>query len=124
MKILLTILCAIMVLFAGGCAAVLFLSSGGMGMIFTGGAFALIPGAVAALNVAVIAALWGRAKVGPPVYMTLVVLDGIVVVLVLLGWLSAGLGDGAINVFSTLLAGGFGLKGYLTYRVSKSPGGA
>lgn len=121
MKVMLTILCAIMVLFAGGCALLLLLSPGGTGMFLSGAAYALIPGVVAALNGAVISALWGSATVGRPVFVTLVVLDAIVVALASFGWIATGFADRDMNVMSALFVGGFGLKGYLTYLVAPRP---
>lgn len=60
MKILLGIFCGLMVLFAGGCALILvaegtYPSGGGMVPL------AAFPAAVAALNVLVLAALFGKA---------------------------------------------------------------
>ena len=60
MKIILAIFCGLMVLFAGGCALMLVFSgvSGSSGAI----PLALIPGSVAALNVLVLLAVFGKSE--------------------------------------------------------------
>lgn len=80
MKIILTILCAIIVLFAGGCALTLVAGSGIGGAIFAA-PFALIPAGLAFLNILVIGALWGKMKVRKGAFLTLVILDALVVLM-------------------------------------------
>ena len=59
MKIILGIMCGLVVLFAGGCAVVLLISQ----MTDSGAAvLALIPGAIAALNVLILMALFGKSQ--------------------------------------------------------------
>lgn len=114
MKILLTILCAVIVLFAGGCALIL-VSPGSYGGIFTAPLAAVIPGGIAALNVLVIAALWGRAKPRGGVFYTLVVLDAVVVAGLGIAWAGMGTGDSELNTLAGLTMGAFAAKGLLTY---------
>lgn len=71
MKTILAILCALVVLFAGGCALVLLFS----GLTSGGLVFALIPGAIAVLNVMVLMALYGKGKPQRQPFYILGVLD-------------------------------------------------
>jgi hypothetical protein len=113
MKIILTILCAIMVLFGGGCAIVL-MGGSGIGGVFNAVGFAALPGGIAALNIAVLMALWGKSKPGSWVFVTLAILDLVVVCAVLLLWASFGLSDPVTNWIAGLTAAAFGAKGILT----------
>ena len=59
MKIILAILCALVVLFAGGCALILTADgsySSGSGIV----ALSVVPGSIAALNVVVLLGMFGR----------------------------------------------------------------
>jgi len=114
MKILLTILCAVIVLFAGGCALILIAPSS-FGGLFAVPLGAVIPGGIAALNVLVIAALWGRAKPRKAVFYTLVVLDALVVAGLGIAWAGMGTGDSELNTLAGLTIGAFAAKGLLTY---------
>lgn len=114
MKILLSILCAIMVLFAGGCSFLLFAGSGFNGM-FDSIPGAAIFGGIAALNVLVLVALWGWGKTRPWVFYTLTVLDALVVVALGIVWASFGTGDRDVNTLGGLLIGAFAAKGLLTF---------
>ena len=71
MKTVLAILCALVVLFAGGCAVVMLFSG------FMGGALALaiIPAAIAVLNVMVLMALYGKGRPQRQPFYILAVLD-------------------------------------------------
>ena len=73
MKIILAILCALVVLFAGGCAVMLLYD----GVTGTSGAIAvaIIPAAIAVLNALVLMAILGRGKAQRPAFYTLAVLD-------------------------------------------------
>lgn len=86
MKTILAILCALVVLFAGGCALLLVFSE------FTGtsGAFlfALIPGAIAALNVLVLMGLYGKGKPQPVAFYILAGLDLVAALLAGIFWSS------------------------------------
>ena len=114
MKIILAILCALMVLFSGGCALILFVGSGFNGM-FQSMPSALIFGGVALLNVLVLAALFGKRKPQPWAFYTLAVLDVLVVLALVLMWSGFGLKDSGINVIGSALIGGFALKAALTF---------
>ena len=113
MKVLLSILCGLIVLFTGGCA---LLAIGGVGItgVLTSGPLALIPGGIAALNIMVLAALWGFGKPNKAVFVTLVVLDALVVVALAAAWTSVGGGDGELNVLASLIIAAFAVKGLLT----------
>lgn len=113
MKILLTILCGLMVLFAGGCA-LLLVGGSGFGGMFQSVPFALIPGGIAVLNLAVLGAMWGIAKPSRAVFITLMVLDALVVLIVLVTWGAFGLADSQVNMLAGLTAGAFAAKGLLT----------
>lgn len=114
MKILLTILCGLMVLFAGGCA-LLGLASAAPFHLLQGSALALIPAGIAGLNILVLGALWGFAKPNRGIFITLVVLDAIVVVIFALSWSWFGLEDPGINLFAAGIIGAFTIKGLLTW---------
>lgn len=120
MKVLLTILCALMVLFAGGCGLLLFTGAGYSGM-FESLPGVLIFGGIAALNVLVLAALWGQARTRPWVFYTLTALDALVVVALGLIWAGFGLRDSEINLLGGLLVGGFAAKGLLTFFYVRDP---
>ena len=113
MKILLTILCGLMVLFAGGCA-LLLVGGSGFGGMFQSVPFALIPGGIAVLNLAVLGAIWGFAKPSRAAFITLMVLDALVVLIILVTWASFGLADSQVNMLAGLTAGAFAAKGLLT----------
>lgn len=67
MRLLLIMLCGLMILFAGGCALVAI----GAG----GGPLAVVPGGIAALNLLVILAAWGRRKPDTLAFAALAILD-------------------------------------------------
>jgi len=113
MKILLTIFCVLMVLFGGGCAIVL-VGGAGIGNALSAAPFALLPGGVAALNIAVLAALWGKARPAKWAFVTLVILDALVVLAILIAWGSFGLSEPALNWMAALTAAAFAAKGILT----------
>ena len=111
MKILLIILCAIMLLFSGGC----FILLGG-----NVGALSLIPLAAAILNGFVLAAIFGWTKAPPVLFYILVVLDIIVAISLGVALVSYGASDPTIYPWGLLLIGGFALKGLLTWLYVKS----
>lgn len=80
MKVLLTILCALVVLFAGGCAVLLVAGSGIGGALFAA-PVALIPGGLAFLNILVIGAIWGKIKARKGAFLALVIIDAFVVLI-------------------------------------------
>jgi hypothetical protein len=119
MKIILGIFCALVVLFAGGCALILLLDGG-----FSGGAgnvpLALIPGSVAVLNVLVLIGMMGKS---PPKRWAFYVLAGVDLLAALaMGAIWAAMGSQmadiavlAVPVIAVLL-----LKAWLTVRVVNS----
>jgi hypothetical protein len=111
MKVLLIILCAIMLLFSGGCVIFLGGSVGGL---------SLIPLGVAVLNGFALAAIFGWAKATRAVFYILVVLDAIAVVGLSVAWAAYGANDPTIVPWGLLLIGGFALKGLLTWLHVKS----
>ncbi len=113
MKILLAILCAIIVLFTGGCALILVTGAGYNGM-FQSFPLALIPAGLALLNVLVIVGLFGRSPPQRWAFYVLAVLDVLVVLTVLSFLLSYGGQDSELNFMAGLFAGAFALKAGLT----------
>ena len=85
MKIILGIMCGLVVLFAGGCAVVLvfaqFTDSGAA-------ALALIPGAIAALNVLILMALFGRSQPQRWAFYVLAGLDVVAAIVMAIFWSS------------------------------------
>ena len=115
MKVLLTIFCGLFILFTGGCALTL-LSGGGGGQLIAAGL-----GLVAALNVVLLAGLWGKGGRWLPAFYILGVADillglvgGLAVLLFQLGQNDYGLGSLAI-----LAAAMFVLKGGFTLYFAK-----
>ena len=85
MKIILGIICALVVLFAGGCAVILVLAE----FSDTGAApLALIPGGIAALNVLVLMALFGKSQPQRWAFYVLAALDVIGVIIMAIFWTS------------------------------------
>lgn len=86
MKIILGIICGLVVLFAGGCAVMLAASglSGDSGAV----AFALIPGGIAALNVLVLMALFGKSQPQRWALYVLAVLDVLGAIIMAIFWSS------------------------------------
>ena len=111
MKVILTIFCILVILFAGGCT--LMLSNAG------GGVASVIPLVIVGLNLAVIAALWGFGRPAKWVFVILAILDAIVVLLVLAFWASAGWGDPSLDMLTLLTAVAFAAKGALSIAVLK-----
>ncbi len=112
MKIILTIMCACIILFGGGCAALLV--SSGVDQL------ALLPLALVALNLAVLAALYGWANMPAwPLY----ILAGIDLILAVGAGIVVGYsfkdvgGAAAIGFIPVAIAT---LKGYLTIQVAKN----
>ena len=102
-----------MVLFGGGCA-LLLVGGSGYGGMFQSVPLALIPGAIAVLNLAVLAAMWGFAKPSKPAFIALMALDALVVLIILVTWGSFGLADSEVNMLAGLTAEAFAAKGLLT----------
>jgi hypothetical protein len=113
MKTLLIILCSIMLLFGGGCAIVL----GGVGGGFREmGPLILIPIAVAVLNGLVLVALFGMSEPWRPAFYVLMVADIFIAASTLFSTFAFSAGDTSIIPWALAMAGGFGLKGFLTWR--------
>ena len=72
MRFLLIMLCGLVVLFAGGHA---LLAVGFFAVGIPGGPFAFVPGGIAALNLLVILAAWGRRKPDVLAFAALAILD-------------------------------------------------
>jgi hypothetical protein len=114
MKVLLTILCGIMLLFSGGCVVVLMGNTG-----FAAGPLILIPAAIAILNLLVVTALWGFSRPRRGVFMALAALDLIVVGLMIALWSQLGASSGSDNTLAFLLVAGLATKGLLTFFYSR-----
>ena len=119
MKIILAILCGLMALFAGGCA----LTALGFGVSAGDMSFApilLIPIGVALLNILALVALFSTKTVRTwPLYV-LAGIDGLVVVTTLFPTLLYATSSEA--VFGYLTAGGFLLKGLLSFVLAQDIG--
>ena len=114
MKIILAILCAVMLLFGGGCA-ITFLSffggdSGGVGLLM------LFPLTVFVLNLLILIALFGWSNPWRPVFYILAVVDVIVAAAALIDVAGLLMGAPEAVPWALLTAGGFGLKGWLTWQ--------
>ena len=109
MKIILTILCGLMALFAGGCTV----------LAGAAGPLALIPAGVVVLNVLVLGAMYGFANPRKWAFLTLAVLDGLAVILLAIPWFSFGMTDSQLNGLAVLLISAFAVKGAMTYAMAK-----
>ncbi len=116
MKIILTIFCVCIILFGGGCAVVLALSGLGSGV----GGLILLPLAVVALNLAVLAALYGWAEMPAwPLYL-LAGIDFILAVgtgIATLYFAQDSSGAAFLGLVPVAIAA---LKGYLTVQVARN----
>ncbi|MBC8036877.1 MAG: hypothetical protein H7X89_06640 [Rhizobiales bacterium] len=110
MKILLTILCCLMILFSGGCLVV---SSGGPSEL------AFFSLAVLGLNLAIIATMYGWTGTHNYAFYILGTIDIIIAGTVpLLAWWF-GLLDKTTTWWVVAIAGSFGLKGLLSFLVPR-----
>ena len=114
MKVLLTILCAIVVLFAGGCG-LLLVTGAGFGGMFQAGGLAFLPLGVAALNVVAIGALWGKFLTQKWTILALAIIDAAVVAATLIFWSQAGAASSSDNLFIGLPTLAIAVKGILSY---------
>ena len=118
MKILLAILCVVMLLFGGGCAITVLSffgnDSGGTGIL------AIIPFAVFVFNLLVLIALFGWSHPWRPAFYILAVVDIIIAAGTLISFTATSLSDPSglpwVLPWTLLMAGGFGLKGWLTWQ--------
>lgn len=114
MKIILTILCAIVVLFGGGCAFILLYDSMAYSGMFSGGIFLAIPIGLAVLNALVIAALWGKKPVRGA-FLALVIIDAIIAALMAISLSDPSMNYTDLNMFIIAAIGVVALKGILTF---------
>ena len=110
MKVFLTILCGLMVLLAGGCT--LAIGSGG-------GIVSLVLAGIVALNVLMIAAMYGYSGPMRPAFITLAVADVLVAIGVMALALSLSVNDAATIQLAALIAAGFLLKAGLTWAMQR-----
>ena len=107
MKIILTIFCALMALFGGGCA--ILAASSQLGVV------SLIPVAVLVLNLLVLAGLWAWHKPWKPAFYILGTVDVIVAVAAAIGVVTYMASDVTILYPGILLVAAFAFKGILTF---------
>ena len=114
MKILLAILCVLMLLFGGGCAiAVLsFFGNDNSGT----GVLAIIPFAVFVFNLLVLIALFGWSNPWRPAFYILAAVDVVVAAGTLIAFGATAVSDPSVLPWALLMAGGFGLKGWLAWQ--------
>ena len=116
MKIILGIMCGLVVLFAGGCAVVLvfaqFTDSGAA-------ALALIPGAIAALNVLILMALFGRSQPQRWAFYVLAGLDVVAAIVMAIFWSSISFQVSDIWTIAVPVIGVLLLKAVLTVLVAR-----
>jgi hypothetical protein len=113
MKILLTILCGVMILSAGGCVVM----AGGQAGIIT-----IVLSAIVVLNALMIAAMYGLAGPMRPAFMTLAVVDVLVAIAVMGLALSFSVNDAGIIPLAGLIAAGFLLKAGLSWAIQRRLG--
>lgn len=118
MKIVLGIFCALMVLFAGGCAVILLGNAapgdGGAALMLS-----LVPGAIAVLNAVALLALLGRAGAPRGVFHVLAVLDFLAAGALLLIWLPLMSGIQGIAILAAPLTLAILLKGVFSILVAR-----
>ncbi len=112
MKVLLTILCGLMILFSGGC----FLALGG-----AMNPFSLINLLILVPNILVIAALYGMSNPIRPVFIALAVVDFLVALIIGGLALSAGGTNLQVQLTGLLIATAFLLKGVFTWSIANKP---
>ena len=105
MKIILTILCGLMVLFAGGCTI----------LAGAAGPLAIVPAGLVVLNVLVLGAMHGFANPRKWVFYTLAILDVLAVMGLMIAWSSLGMTDDQLNILAVLLVAAFTVKAALTF---------
>lgn len=113
MKVILSILCAIVVLFAGGCSLIVIASSNASGLMQSF-PFSLILGGIALLNVLVLMGLFRR---GPPqrwAFFLLGAIDLLIAAIIAAFWVGIGLTDPNTNIMAMFWIGIVLLKGLLT----------
>ncbi len=116
MKVILGIFCALVVLFAGGCAVIFFADSAyssGLG----GAPLALIPGGVAVLNLLVLVALFGKSPPRRWAFYTLAGIDVLAALAMGALWASVASQMADVAVIALPVIALLLLKAWLTMRV-------
>lgn len=116
MKIILGIMCGLVVLFAGGCAVMLLYAQ----MTDSGAAvLALIPGGIAALNVLVLLALFGKSRPQRWAFYVLAALDVVAAAIMAIFWQSISFQVSDIWTISAPVIAVLLLKAVLTVLVAR-----
>jgi hypothetical protein len=116
MKIILGIICGLVVLFAGGCAIVLVLAEA---TDSGAAALAVIPGGIAALNVLVLMALFGKSQPQRWAFYVLAGLDVLAAIIMVIFWLSIASQVNDIWTLAVPVIGVLVLKAVLTVKVAR-----
>ena len=116
MKIILGIICGLVVLFAGGCAVMLVVAQA---TDSGAAALALIPGGIAALNVLVLMALFGKSQPQRWAFYVLAGLDVLAVIIMAIFWSSIASQVNDIWTLAVPVIGVLVLKAGLTVLVAQ-----
>lgn len=116
MKIILGIICGLVVLFAGGCAVVLVIAEA---TDSGAAALALIPGGIAALNVLVLMALFGKSQPQRWAFYVLAGLDVLAAIIMAIFWSSIASQVNDIWTLAVPVIGVLLLKAVLTVLVAR-----
>lgn len=116
MKIILGIMCGLVVLFAGGCAVILVIAQA---TDSGAAALALIPGGVAALNVLVLLALFGKQRPQRWAFYVLAALDVVAAIAMAIFWSSISFQVSDIWTLAVPVIGVLLLKAVLTVLVAR-----
>ena len=116
MKIILGIICGLVVLFAGGCAVMLVVAQA---TDSGAAALALIPGGIAALNVLVLMALFGKSQPQRWAFYVLAGLDVLAAIIVAIFWSSIASQVNDIWTLAVPVIGVLVLKAGLTVLVAR-----
>jgi hypothetical protein len=116
MKIILGIICGLVVLFAGGCAVMLVVAQA---TDSGAAALALIPGGIAALNVLVLMALFGKSQPQRWAFYVLAGLDVLAAIIMAIFWSSIASQVNDIWTLALPVIGVLVLKAGLTVLVAR-----
>ena len=116
MKIILGIICGLVVLFAGGCAIMLVVAQA---TDSGAAALALIPGGIAALNVLVLMALFGKSQPQRWAFHVLAGLDVLAAIIMAIFWSSIASQVNDIWTLAVPVIGVLVLKAVLTVLVAR-----
>ena len=116
MKIILGIICVLVVLFAGGCAVMLVVAQA---TDSGAAALALIPGGIAALNVLVLMALFGKSQPQRWAFHVLAGLDVLAAIIMAIFWSSIASQVNDIWTLAVPVIGVLVLKAVLTVLVAR-----